>query len=738
MPHSDHPLSEYLSPLTTAWQSKFRRAEKAKSTFDDVARQCRVFFKGTDDFWADENKGGCYGKYMDASMRPKFRMTMSKAFELVALFGPMLFFRNPQRHVAGRKGVDVIPEIFPLPPGVPPEQSQQVQAQQMQQVQMQQKQKQKVDDVRAQVLEKVLNYMPVEQPGNGLYAHGRRAIQEALITGRGCLWPELYQPAGSQTKLVGSFYDTVDNLLIDPGCMRPDMSDAYWISKKVQEPAWKLEREYGLRAGSLEGHKESTEALSEANANTKQQDRRDGKTKDLVTYYKVWSKTGIGYRFNSQKEQVGLQNEYLKQIDEAVGDYAFMVIVPGVPYPINMPPERLAEAQEEDVRAAFAWPVEHWRDGAWPVKVIDFYEDEAGPWPIAPLRPAMGAIVFVNLMLSTLAERGVEGTKDIIGVLKTKYDDLTSALAKGGTRVVVPLDGVNTSLNEVMNVWQSNPVNFDVWRIIDAVMHEIERMTGLTDFLQGMQQTQDRSAASSQAKQQQMQLRPDDMAGQVEKWQQRVAAGERLTLHRYVTGQDLHLLLGDYGAWVWDTYVTTQPIESVLRETDVTIEPGSVRKPNKSQEAENIQNFSQVVLPMFQQVYAGTGNAGPLNAWIKRMARSIDLEGDDLFIPPPPPPPEEQQQQQPDPAVQVEQMKAQAAQAQTQMKMQAAQQKHQMDMQKMGAQTQAAQMDLQIDQLSARSRMEEEQMQAELNRQEMMMRLKQLQMESRTRKQQAT
>lgn len=728
---NDHSLNSYLSPLTKAWESKRARARKSKEKFDEVAKHCRIFFKGTSDFWDDDNKGGCYSKYMDRGMRPKIRMSMSKAFELVALFGPMLYYRNPQRHVAGRKGIDVIPDVFPAPPGVPPEQAQQMQAQQAQQVQVQQKQKERIDDIRAQVLERVLNYMPVEQPGGGLYAHGRRAIQEALITGRGVLWPELYQPAGSDTKLVGSFYDTVDNLLIDPGSCQPDLSDAQWVSKRIVAPAWKIEREYGLPPGTLKGHKESTEAMSETSDDNKQQDRRDGRTKDLVVYYKTWSKTGIGYRFHSLSNPEGLQNEYLKQIDETVGDYAFLVTVPGVPYPLNMPPTRLEVATEEDVKAAFAWPVEHWRDGGWPMKVIDFYEDEAGPWPVAPLRPAMGAIVFVNLMLSNLAERGVEGTKDIIGVVKSQYDNVTEALGANGTRVVVKLDGVNQSLREVLDVWQSNPVNYDVWRIIDAVMHEIERMTGLTDFLQGMQQTQDRSAASSQAKQQAMQLRPDDMAGQVEKWQQRVAAAERLTLHRHVEGRDLQLLLGQYGAWIWDTLVKTQPVESVLRETDVTIEPGSIRKPNKSQEADNVQNMSQVLLPMFQQVYANTGNPGPLNGWLKRMAESIDLEGEDIFVPPPPPPPPPEQQP-PDPAMQVEQMRAQTASTELQMKMQAAQQKHQMDLQKMAAQSQAAQMNLQVDQLSAQARMEEEQLSAEINRQEMLMRLRQMQIESET------
>jgi hypothetical protein len=731
---NDHSLTRYLSPLTKAWGSKFKRAREAKKDFQNVADQCRIFFKGSANFWESNAKGGCYSKFMDSKMRPSVRMTMSKAFELVALFGPMLYHTNPQRHVRPRRGIDPNPAFMPPPPqGMPPEQMQQMQQQQMQMLEQQIASKRQLDTSRAEMIEIVLNYMPTEQPYGGLYEQSRLAISEALVVGRGCLWTELYNPPGSQDTLVGSFFETTDRLLIDPGATKPDLSDAYWIAREVKQvPVWKLEKEWSLAPGTLKGKNESAEALSEMSDDDKLQMRRDGAGSDLITYYKVWSKTGIGFRFQSQND-TGLQNEYLKKLDEAVGDYAFLVIVPGVEYPLNMPPERLEGATTEDVQRAFAWPVEHWRDNAWPVQVLDFYSDHKSVWPIAPLRPAIGPIVFINLMMSLLAERGVEGTKTIIGVKKESFDEVVTAMEASGTRVIVPIDGVQKSLREAMDVWQAGPVNFDVWRIIDAVAHEVERMTGLTDFLQGMQQTQDRSAATSNAKQQNMQLRPDDMSKRVESWQSRVAVAERHAMHVHVKGSDLRMLLGDFGAWVWDNHIVPMPIDAVIRETDVTIEAGSVRKPNKAREAENMQNMSQVVLPMFQQVFAQTGDPRQLNAWVKRMAKSIDLEGDDLAIQPPPPPPQ-QQQQGPDPAMQAEQMRAQAEMQAAQMKMQMDREAHQMQMQQLSAKAQGDQMGLYVDQMKTKARMEEQQLSAEVGRQEMLLKLQQLEVESRTPK----
>lgn len=726
--YNDHRLNVYLNPLSKAWVQKFKRAREAKKDFQDIADQCRTFFKGGSDFWKSSSQGGCYGKYMDEGHRPTIRMTMSKAFELVALFGPMLYHRNPQRFCQPRKSLPVIPGVFPLQQGVPPEQAQQMRMQMAQQAEQQIAEKLEIDKLRAEVTETVLNYMPTEQPGGGLYGHSRLAISEALITGRGCLWTELYSPPGSDQTLTGSFFDSVDNLLIDSGATKPDLSDAFWISKKeCRVPSWKVEREYQLRPGSLKGTGESAESMSEMTEHEKSQMRRDGDSNDVVTYYKVWSKTGVGFRFQGRNPE-GLQNEYLKKIDEVVGDHAFLVIVPGIPYPLNMPPERLQTASTEEIKQAFSWPVEHYKDSGWPVQLLDLYKDHKSVWPIAPLRPAIGPIVFVNLMMSIMAERGVDGTKDIIGVAKHSFDEVAAALDKSGTRVLIPIDGVNKSLRDMLEVWKSSPVNFDVWRIIDSVMHEIERITGLTDFLQGMQQTQDRSAAASTGKQQQMQLRPDDMSMQVESWQTRAAAAERHALHRYVRGKDLKHLLGDYGAWLWDTQIVPLPLEVILRETDVTIEAGSVRKPNKAREAENMQNMSQVVLPMFQQYHQATGDPRQLNAWIKRMAKSIDLEGADLEMPPPPPPPP--QQQGPDPEQQAAQAQAQAQMQQAQMQMQADREKHGMGMQQMQAEAQQAQMNLYIDQMKAKASMEEERLSAEVARQEMLMRLQTMKAEA--------
>jgi hypothetical protein len=549
-------------------------------------------------------------------------------------------------------------------------------------------------------------------------------VQEAIVTGRGCLWTELYDMPGDSRKLAGSFFDTVDNLLIDADCRTPDLSDAYWISREVTEPTWVVERRYNLPVGALKGHKESTEALSEAPEHRKAQDRKNRETHDLITYYRIFSKSGIGYRHQSRKGK-GEKNETLKALDETCGDYCHLVIAPGVNYPLNMPGERLAEMQgDEEVKKAFAWPVEHWRDKEWPVTLLDFYEDEQSPWPIAPLKPALGEIVFVNVMMSALANRIYDTSKDIIAVLAEKMDDVKAAFNADESQVLIELDNVSRNINEVIQVWQNRNVQFDVWRIIEEVMEQIEKRTGLTDLVYGISKTQDRSAQATSSKAEQSQIRPDDMAGQVEKWQQKVAAAERLTLHTYVTGYDLMPLLGEYGASVWDQLIKSQPIEFILREAAVTIEAGTTRKPNKAREVANLEQIVPSLLPVLQGYAQATTNTEPLNELIDRMFNSLEMDGSGLKmgpLQPPPPPPEQQQQMQQEQqqGQQQEVDRMQAERASEQMQMQAAQMEHQFKMQIMGKEVEQKQMELQFDQQAAQLDMNVEMMKAQLAEREL-------------------
>jgi hypothetical protein len=51
-------------------------------------------------------------KYVGEMVSPRFKITIAKAFELVALFGPTLYWRNPTRLVKPRKKLELDPAVF--------------------------------------------------------------------------------------------------------------------------------------------------------------------------------------------------------------------------------------------------------------------------------------------------------------------------------------------------------------------------------------------------------------------------------------------------------------------------------------------------------------------------------------------------------------------------------------------------------------------------------------------------
>ena len=82
---------DFLQPYTSGWLGKIEAARKARKGFDDVARQCNSFFAGSVDFmWSPEFKA----KYIKGNISPKFRITLQKAFEFVALYGPNLYWQT--------------------------------------------------------------------------------------------------------------------------------------------------------------------------------------------------------------------------------------------------------------------------------------------------------------------------------------------------------------------------------------------------------------------------------------------------------------------------------------------------------------------------------------------------------------------------------------------------------------------------------------------------------------------
>lgn len=636
------PMQAYVSH----WHSKIVSAFDAKGKrFQKDADDGMKFFAGPYDFLyekaakKDDQRGFRQVDDDDdgAVPAPRFQMTLNKTAELVQIFGPVLYHRNPNRMVTPRE--------FPLPGGDMMSVFGQDPATMMmlQQATVQGQQLRAIDSIRSKILEYYLNYTP---NALDLKTESRWAIVETLVKGGGCLWTEKYTPPSGGPSMIGSFYDSVANLLIDPDAK--SLNEAMWIARRVCEPVWRAERKFNLPPGTLKGVMES--AANKAAVDSHPEGpylRATGQTCDLIVYYEVYSKCGLGGRLT------GIDPSYLAE-SERYGDFCYLAICNGVSHPLNIPPQLFDlpyETAFQEIYSRIQWPIPYWADGTWPLSFLGFHWIPEDPWPMSHMAPAMGELKFLNWAYSMIAGKMRISLRDFIVFLEEAGPDVENAVLRGSDYERIKIKGSGgKSIGELVQFLQHPQFNFDIWKVIEAVSEQFEKRVGLTELSYGVSRRQDRSATESATKRDQMNIRPEDMANRVEDWMGEVARKEAIAARFLLTGRDVQQIVGPTGAMMWDQFITPSNPAELLYSLEYRIEAGSVRKPNREKQAQNAKDLFTAMAPFYQQVALSTGVTAPWNELVTLYCNANDMKPDRLLLPnitTPPPMPAAPQGSQP-------------------------------------------------------------------------------------------
>lgn len=614
-----------LAPLVNHWLAKIRLAlEHKEEKFGKRADECMRFFSGPHDWMYSEAIKG--QREEDAISLPWFRMSYNKVAEMVQLFGPSLYQQNPHRQVTPRK-VPMLPIEYFGPRDLPETQ------QMFLYLQTQIDQQRAKDLGRATILQAYLNYTPRE---NNLRTHARDWIDEALIKGRGVLWTEPRQRESGQL-IIGSYYDTVDNLVIDPDAETLD--DATWIARRVTKPVWAVERKYGIPPGILKPNKESYNSLAIVDS-TKTNERRRGQTNDLVVYWEVWSKMGMGGRLAGMAADGRAIKvpDSIRNVTEAYGDYCVIAVTDAARFPLNLPPPTW-DLPVEQSAALVQWPVPYWADGKWPMTVLDFHKIPRQIWPMSHVYPALGELRFLNWAFSFLASKVRTTSRDFVAILKSADETLKTQITSGSDLTVLELSEMNRKIDEVCQFLQHPPMNRDILEVIRMVIENFEKRVGLTELMYGQSSSQYRSAAEAEVKAGQISIRPQDMAEQVEEAMTEIAEKELLAARWILKPEDVAPALGPLGAQFWQIEVLSSDFQSIVHQLEASVEAGSTRKPNRQRD---VQNMNQTMQTLFQPLFSfasATGEFGPVNALITDWAKTIDLDPTRYLLKPPMPPP---------------------------------------------------------------------------------------------------
>jgi hypothetical protein len=637
-------MEDALRAISTSWLSKLKQAEKHKKPFTDDAKEGMNFFDGSGD-WFWKQGGRSEGNYSKIAP-PSFKMSLNKVFEAVKLFGSVIYHRNPVRTVTPRTFPPVPPEAL----GIDPNQQPQVdpmtgqpmpdpRVEQFMQVSQQIGTMEQQRATVASLMEAYLNYTPVEL---NLKEHSKKAVDEGIIKGMGVWWTELVElPAsedGQTFGLIGSFYDSVDNLLMDPDA--DEQEDILWCAKRCVHPVDEVAKQYGLNKEDLKGHLESFVARSQEEDRDYKNKKRNGKTNDLCVYWKIWSKTGFGHTLK------GFPKEFAGMFD-SLGQNCYVVVAEGVDFPLNCPKEIALEEPDEtglpnSIFTKSRWPIPYYADiNGWPFTPLQFHRKPGYIWPISHLKPGLSELKFLNWAMSFLAGRIMVSCKTMVGVAKAAGDDIKDQILKheeNGFALIELSETLGRSVADIVNVFQMPQVTPDIWQIIQAVSEMFDKRVGLTELVYGMTRSQFRSAAEAQVKSEQISVRPDDMANVLEDAMSMLARKEALAARWLLQPQDVSPVLGPLGAEVWNGLIQQMDVHGLAREFDYRIEAGSARKPNKSGRVEQMQMAMQTLGPILQGLVP-MGQVDPLNALITDWAKSLDIDPKNYLIQPPPPPP---------------------------------------------------------------------------------------------------
>lgn len=625
-----------LGPIVTQWSARLNAAKRSKERFNTIAKLCRQFFgSSAQAMWQEDFRKEFY----PTLQTPTFQVTLNKAFELVAIIGPSLYWTNPERQVKSYEMPDqtMLAQIL----GVTDQEM-------LQQIQAQQQQFMGTREIRNSLASIVLDYMQNEQTGR-LKKDVELAINEFLLTGLGLIWTESYEHPGTGEIMTRNKYRSVDDLQIDPDCKKPDWSDARWISLSHYEPVWMVERRFGYPPGYLTGRgtRTSAEFMS-----TQEATNGTERYCDMMEWQEIWSRGGIGARIG------GVDAKTSQFLDAVVGDNVYIATSPNVPHPLNIPPMLLSEGTVEDLQEAVRWRTsgfgaihELWKDDRWPVSPLISYPVAGSPWPLALLAPGLGHLISMNIILITKLNQAWERRREIYGIAQEMKDVLSAAMKSDESPLLIPLSHeINKPLAELIQRFDRGDSADDLLAWMEYLGNEFAKATGLLDIHYGITQSQARVTGDIDAKNRAAGIRPDKMRQDIREWVQTFSTSELWLAAQHVQGQQLQDLVGPWGVMAWDALVKSLPFEQLIREMSCFIEAKDLERPDYARDLSGLQEIAQPFTQLAGAYAAQTGDTEPINAFLRRWLEAMDFRnpGDLQFGPwsPPQDPAAAQMQQQ--------------------------------------------------------------------------------------------
>lgn len=644
-----------MSQLVALWERQYEFARKAKRRlFGRTASALWDYYGSSERMLSVLPEGENYPAEMDQPFpdgtSSVHTARLNKSYEFVALMMPYLFAQLPNRTVSQRVG-QLPPELAQLAG-----QSQQLAA----------------ESAGSALMEWILNYLPGE---THLSREIRAALPEALVTGMGYVWHELEETP--QGILPASFFESNKRILFDADART--QNEAAFIIRVRRHPAWRLAETYGISADLLRQGRHTSRSFYQQSVSSftdedgENEDRPIDERGDIVEYIEIYSRVGLGFQLPAGPEGDELGSmadnpEALRNLGAAidtVGPHIRLVIVPGVPFPINLAPDTLiGTGAIEQITEAIQWPIPFFEDrfSPWPFSDCIFYPESSNPYAISPLRGGLPIQRFLDHVYTWLMTRVRRSCRDLIVTSKELEEALQNAIEKGDDFEIVPVEGNASDVQKLIHVVEFPDVKRDIIEVLHLAERAYEQNTGMTPLLSGTTQRAMRSATEANVLQGHTTSRPDDYAQQVEDWHSRIARKDAIATRLFMSPRTVAQIFREpdpelaqqqgqsFGPFtqIFAQFVSTPDAVRANAEWAYGVEAGSARRKNQQKALDDMQQIVPLFAPhLFQVAMAGLQSGQfeliePWNGLVETVGTALDTSLDRLKIPPVtlPPPPE--------------------------------------------------------------------------------------------------
>lgn len=449
--------------LAKLWQRRIKAGQAKKADYDAAAKEVMQYFRAKhDDFFKEMAAKFC--KFNDGGV------SVNKSAQIRGILGPHLYQKNPKVEVGARAMDQILVAL-------------------------------------AKVLKTYLNYTPNE---TGLARNVRKAIDDSLLRGRGFLrtgWDDRYQ-------LVTSWYVSSMDVVIDPDF--DSLEDAKWVAVRRRVPFYELKRDVGKKdrwrlTGLHDKVRGDSPADGEDDEDYEEDEEASSPTNDVVEYWEVWSKAGIGWRFHDADESFKTHNDDADFVKVSVCLYHDTLL------------------EEGD------WEVPLYLDNEWPLVELDLVEALDELWPTSLFSQSLSHQKVIDLVSSLELAKLKEHSREIYFVDDTLEVQDMERLRTGGTSEMIRVKAKGNhgkKLPELMHRFQPGMISPELGNARNWHEREMNMITGMTSILHGESAAvaQERSATAAQLKKEASNTRLGDFTSKVEQWISRARRNEALCI----------------------------------------------------------------------------------------------------------------------------------------------------------------------------------------------------------------